>query len=347
MSARHANISVFVPHVGCENRCSFCDQVTISGSSGVPTANDIKKAVALAESSKNYDPKNTELAFFGGSFTAIKAEYRRSLLKVGAEFVKNGTVRGIRVSTRPDAISADLLSELSAYGVTAVELGAQSMDDRVLKLNRRGHTAADVKNAAQKIKAANLELGLQMMTGLYGDTDDGALKTAADLAALSPETVRIYPTIVLRDTYLFALYEKGVYKPQTVESAVTLCAELLKIFHRENIRVIRLGLHDVDQTKVAAGPWHPAFGELCESRLYLNLALAQLKKLPRGRYDIFVSPSAVSKTVGQHRQNLETLSAAGYDCCVKISKALPPYHLEISSHQSEKRKERNHAFKVD
>lgn len=329
MSARHANISIFVPHIGCKNRCSFCDQVTISGSSGAPTARDIENAVALAENSKNYDPKSTELAFFGGSFTAIDAEYRRSLLKIGAKFVKNGTVRGIRVSTRPDAITVDILSELSAYGVTAVELGAQSMDDRVLRLNRRGHTAVDVRNAAEKIKAANLELGLQMMTGLYGDTDDGALKTAADFVALRPETVRIYPTIVLKNTYLYELYKKGLYRPQNVEAAVPLCAELLRVFHRENIRVIRLGLHDVDQTKVAAGPWHPAFGELCESRLYLNLALAQLKNFPRGRYDIFVSPSAVSKTVGQHRQNLKALSAAGYDCRVKTEESLPPYHLEI------------------
>lgn len=329
MSRGHGNISVFVPHIGCKNLCSFCNQVFISGFSGAPTPADIDSAVRTATASKGYNSKTTELAFFGGSFTAIDRDYRRELLKAGSAYVKNGTVRGIRISTRPDAVSPDILQELLEFSVTAVELGAQSMDDRVLMLNRRGHTAADVEKAATDIKSAGIELGLQMMTGLYGDTDEGALNTAKAFIRLNPKTVRIYPTIVLKGTYLYKLYKQGIYNPQSIEGAVPLCARILEIFYRKDIKVIRLGLHDVDQTEVAAGPWHPAFGELCESRLYFNLALAQLKKLPCGRYKIYVNPAAVSKMTGQHRENIIKLSNIGYDCRIGVDEALPPYRIEI------------------
>ena len=195
----HSNISVFVPHKGCPNDCSFCNQRAISGQTVPATPKDVENAVKIAIE-YNVDPKNTEIAFFGGSFTAIERDYMLSLLTAAKHFLDTYNFKGIRISTRPDYINKDILLILKNYGVTAIELGAQSMDDQVLKANMRGHTSAQVAEASQLIKSYGFELGLQMMTGLYKDSDTAAISTAKQIIKIKPDTVRIYPTIVLKDT---------------------------------------------------------------------------------------------------------------------------------------------------
>ena len=320
MSLRHSNISVFVPHIGCPNKCSFCDQRHITGVRLAPGTDDVIKAVNTAKLSKNYDPKTTEIAFFGGSFTAINRNYMLSMLEAAYTFVKSGDVAGIRISTRPDAIDEEILKLLKSYGVTSVELGAQSMDDRVLLRNNRGHTAQDVINASNMIKSHGFSLGLQMMTGLYGDTENKAIKTAEKIIELAPETVRIYPTIVLKGTDLAALYADGHYKPQSLEEAVKLCSKLLTMFDKTDIRVIRLGLHSIDMSAYIAGPWHPAFSELCYSQLLFNKALALLKE--KESYILYVSPANISKMTGQKHENIRKLKSLGFDCRVVPDKSL-------------------------
>ncbi len=315
---RHSNISVFVPHIGCPNRCSFCNQNTITGQVKVPNADDVREAVNEASSHPNYDAKNTQLAFFGGSFTKIDKALMEELLSVGYEFVKNKTISGIRISTRPDGIDENILNTLKAYGVTAIELGCQSMNDKVLGLNRRGHKAEDVKKAAALIKAKGFELGLQMMTGLYGDSDEGAINTAKEIIALSPKTVRIYPTLVLKGTYLAELYERGEYSPQSLEEGVELTSNLLLMFEKANINVIRVGLHTVESDGFVAGPWHPAFGEMCQSRIYRKkvLEIIEKEKTPKGKLKIFVPFGCVSKMIGVKKSNIEFLASMGYNCKV-------------------------------
>lgn len=325
--SRHANISVFVPHIGCSHRCSFCDQNAITGIEGAPTGEDVTAAVETAPKTPNYDPENTEIAFFGGSFTAIERSYMLSLLKPAYEYVKSGAVGGIRLSTRPDAIDREILELLRSNGVTSIELGAQSMRDTVLIKNGRGHTAADVKNASRLIKEYGFSLGLQMMTGLYGDDDEGARFTASEISGLSPDTVRIYPAITLKNTRLAALYKKGEYLPQTLEEAVKLCAGLLDFFNKKDINVIRLGLHTVNANDYVAGPWHPAFRELCEARLYLDIALSMLGKA--GDYELYVNEKEISKMTGQSRRNIEILAKMGYNCTVKGEKDLAKYEIKI------------------
>ena len=171
-----------------------------------------------------------ELAFFGGSFTALNYDYMVSLLEAAQPFVTGGIIRGIRISTRPDAVDASVLQCLKQYGVTAIELGAQSMLDTVLTANQRGHTAQQVRVASALIKAFGFELGLQMMTGLYGDTAQGAKQTAIEIAKCKPDTVRIYPTIIMKHTYLGHLYESGNYHTLSLEETVDLCSELLAFF---------------------------------------------------------------------------------------------------------------------
>ncbi len=327
---RHGNISVFVPHIGCPHRCSFCNQNTITGEQKAPTAADVAHAVKTAASYSGYDPKKTELAFFGGSFTAIDRDYMLELLNAGYAFIKDGLISGIRVSTRPDAIDEGILDVLKSHGVTAIELGCQSLNDEVLRLNHRGHTAEDVEKASALIKNYGFSLGLQMMTGLYGDSDSGAIKTAEDIIRFGADTVRIYPTILLKGTYLYSLYKKGEYAPQSLEQAIELTAQLLIIFKNSGVKVIRVGLHTIDESGFVAGPWHPAFGELCKSRVLVKkvLKIIEDENIPRGDIVIYVPKGYTSAMTGQRRSNVDFLKQLGYNirivekenCDIQIAK---------------------------
>ncbi|MBQ8203309.1 MAG: radical SAM protein [Clostridia bacterium] len=324
---KHANISVFVPHIGCPNKCSFCNQCYISGKVDSPTPADVDNAVAVAMGSKSYSPENTEIAFFGGSFTAIDREYMVSLLESASRYVKEDKVSGIRISTRPDAISEEILTLLKGYGVTAIELGAQSMRDSVLEMNNRGHSREDVVCASRLIKNFGFSLGLQMMTGLYGSDNKTDLYTAKEILSLNPDTVRIYPTIVLRDTDLATLYSKGKYKPQTVDDAAELCSKILQMFENTNTKVIRLGLHSIEEESYVAGPWHPAFSEICQSKLFLERAKNSLSK--KGNYTIFVNKSSVSKMIGQNRENIKRLKDSGFNCRVLADETLGKNDMRV------------------
>ncbi|MBQ8981929.1 MAG: radical SAM protein [Eubacterium sp.] len=321
---KKGNISIFVPHLGCPQQCSFCNQKTITGKQTQPTAEDVKNAVTTALKRKGYE---YEIAFFGGSFTAIDMEYMQKLLTAAAECVDGERIKGIRISTRPDYIDDEVLDLLEAYKVTAIELGAQSMDDEVLKANMRGHSAEDVHNAAKLIKSHGFELGLQMMTGLYLDTDEKAVQTAKKLIALQPDTVRIYPTVVLKGTYLAELFDKELYKPQTVDDAAALCTELLPMFEEAGIRVIRLGLHASDDIKknMVAGAYHESFGEIVQSRFMLNKVLAY----PPGNYEIRVNPRSVSKLKGNQKRNAYFLIEQGYNIKYTVTDKVAVDDLKI------------------
>jgi len=307
--------------------CSFCNQRHIAGSFSAPDKQTIEAAVKTAVSSKNFDSKTTEIAFFGGSFTAIDREYMVKLLSFAYPFVQNGTVKGIRISTRPDAIDTDVLNVLKKYGVTAIELGAQSMQDDVLVKNNRGHTVDDVINASTLIKKMGFELGLQMMTGLYGSSNQLDIETAKKIIELTPDTVRIYPTIVLENTDLGELYKKGEYLPQTLDDAVSLTVELLNLFRKSNIKVIRTGLHTIDEDKYLAGPWHPAFSELCFSKIYFEKMIKELKI--SGEYTVFVNPKEISKAIGQKRENIQKINDLGFHITIKGDDNLKPLEIII------------------
>lgn len=307
-----------MPFAGCPNKCSFCDQHKITGQVAPTTPDDVKRAIEIALSSDGIDTKTSEIAFFGGSFTAIDRDYMISLLSAANEYVSR--FKGIRISTRPDCINEDILSILKEYKVTSVELGAQSMCDEVLRLNRRGHNSNDVRIASLLIKEYGLSLGLQMMTGLYGSDNDNDTYTACEFIKLKPDTVRIYPTVILKGTHLAELYNSGEYRAQTVGDAADLCAELLLLFEENNIPVIRLGLHSSEtmEENIISGAYHPAFRELCENRIFLNKTISFLSENPfiGSKVIIRVTPSAVSKLIGQKKSNIHILNEMGYD--VKI-----------------------------
>lgn len=325
-------VSIFVPHAGCPHQCSFCNQRSISGAQSVPSPAEVS---ALLEDAlpKAQDPAHTEIAFFGGSFTAIPRREMLALLEAADPFIGGEGFCGVRISTRPDAIDRDVLEILREHHVTAIELGAQCMDDAVLLANRRGHTVRDVEDASRLIRAGGFSLGLQMMLGLYGDTPEGARHTAEAFAALEPDTVRVYPTLVLRGTSLAGLYERGLYRPMELEQAVELGAELLLYFRERGIRVIRMGLHASREleSQLLAGPYHPAYRELCQSRIYQRLARAELAgRMPAGgRAELRVAPGALSQMIGWRRSNLEALALAGWDAAVREEPGMPPYQVHV------------------
>jgi len=327
MSKKHSNISIFVPHIGCPNKCSFCNQRHITGVFKAPHPEDVDTAVMNAKKSGIYDPKTTEIAFFGGSFTAINRQYMLGLLKSAAKYVESGDVAGIRISTRPDAIDEEILTILKKHYVTAIELGAQALNDRVLRMNNRGHNTADVARASALIKEFGFELGLQLMTGLFGDSDSSAIRTAKRVIEMQPDTVRIYPTIVLKDTDLAALYADKIYSPQTLDEAVNLAVKLYTMFTENGIKVIRLGLHSIENEAYIAGPWHPAFSELCQSQIMLNKAIKLLKE--KGNYTLYVGKSDVSKMTGQKKSNILHLKSLGYECKVKTSELLENLEIKV------------------
>ena len=328
---KHINVALFVPDEGCPHRCSFCNQKTISGKTKRLTVEDIDSAVEPALESA--DCNKGEIAFFGGSFTAIDREYMITLLKRAKMYIDKGLFAGIRISTRPDRISREILDILKFYGVTSIELGCQSMSDEVLKLNNRGHSSDDVIKSAKLIKEYGFEFGVQMMTGLYGDSRFTAIKTAEKLIALSPDTARIYPTVVLENTELERLYRVGEYTPQTVDEAADICSELLLMFHNANIRVIRVGLHsggNVEEGYVA-GAYHPAFREICESRIYLRKVLDEIKRqnIKEGEITVTVGNSFVSMMSGQKKANTEKLREMGYKLKIKQDSKLKKYEVKV------------------
>lgn len=329
---KHINVALFVVHKGCPHMCSFCNQRSITGLQKELTVEDIRKSAETALASLDRETAACgEIAFFGGSFTMIEHEYMISLLKAANEYIGPDGFKGIRISTRPDGISDEICRVLKKYNVTAVELGAQSLDDRVLELNERGHTSKQVEEACLQLKRYGFETGLQMMTGLYGSEDSDSVETARKIINLKPDTVRIYPTVVLKNTRLCELMEKGVFKPKSVEDTVPLCAELICMFENAGINVIRVGLHSgggVDGEYVG-GAYHPALRELCESRIYLEAAGKILAEREKGKYELTVGKGQKSKMIGQNRRNMEYLEKSGYLCSVAEDESIKKYEVKV------------------
>ena len=330
---KHANVAVFIPHAGCPHDCSFCNQRSISGTLSAPTPeiaeNEIRKGLEMLGNKA----KNAQIAFFGGSFTAIDNEYRTALLKAARPYIGNGAFAGIRISTRPDYIDEKILEQLKYYKVNAIELGVQSMDEEVLNANNRGHSAEDVYKASSLIKSYGFSLGHQMMTGLYKSTEEKEMLTAKKLAEIKPNTMRIYPTLTIKGTRLAELYENGEYIPALLENAVGVCAKLLELFTDKAIDVIRLGLHNDESlcSEIIAGPYHPAFRELCENKIMLKKVIVQIneKAIPKGDINIHVAVGAVSKMTGQKRANIEKLRNIGYNAKIMQSEKLAYLQVDI------------------
>ena len=329
---KQTNLSIFIPHKGCPNTCSFCNQRFISGSERAPLPEEVTAILAGQVDLLQKNDLKAEIAFFGGSFTAVDRDYRRALLYAASEYVKEFPEQytGIRCSTRPDCIDEEILEELKLYGVTAVELGAQSMNDEVLKANLRGHTAEDVRKASRLLKAYGFELGLQMMTGLYKDKPEYCLETAEEFAALNADTVRIYPTVILKGTMLDELREKGLYNSFSFGDTVELCAELLLFFEDRHIPVIRLGLHASEgvERQMTGGVYHQALGEIVKSRIMLKRMREQIARLGGKRFIVHTDRRNIGLVVGHGGENRELLLKEGVTFKIKEKAGI---YLEVEA----------------
>ncbi len=317
---KQTNLSIFIPHYGCPNCCSFCNQRTISGTKNPPSADEVYKILSEQQAVLAEKEMCAEIAFFGGSFTAVEREYMISLLKTARYFTVNfpGQFCGIRCSTRPDCIDREILDILKEYGVTTIELGAQSMNDTVLAANRRGHTADAVRSAAGLIKEYGFTLGLQMMTGLYKDKPEYCIETAREFIDLRADCVRVYPTVILKNTYLGELYENGEYESFGFDETIDLCAELLNMFSEVDIPVIRLGLHsggDFDG-EILGGVYHPALREITEGRIMFNHMKKIMDESGRKRFRIYTDRRNISLISGHKKENKLKLSELGYSFAI-------------------------------
>ena len=312
-------IPIFVPHLGCPNDCIFCNQKSISGQKGEMTKEKAKEIIDnyLKSIKKGNENVKIEIAFFGGSFTAIKEEKQEELLKVAYEYVKSGEVESIRISTRPDAINKEILKRLKKYGVKTIELGVQSANNYILKRINRGHTFEDVKKASKMIRWYGFRLGHQMMVGLPESTRLDEINTAKQLIKLKPKMVRIYPVLVVKNTKLEKEYKEGTYEPLPLPQAIETCKELVRMFADKKIDIIRVGLQSTDEitdpskekSEVVAGPYHPAFRQLVESAMWYDAIVGKIKKLnvKVKEVEVQVNPIDANNVIGHKKENVKKL----------------------------------------
>ena len=333
-------IPIFVPHLGCPNDCTFCNQRKISGEQKNVTEDDVRKTIEdYLESFKDKEAK-VEVAFFGGSFTGIDEELQEKLLQTAYEFVKEKKVSSIRISTRPDYINRKILKRLKKYKVRTIELGVQSTNNYILKRCKRGHTFKDVKRASRLIRFYRFTLGHQMMVGLPESTEIDELNTARDLAKLKPKIVRIYPVLVIRGTELEKEYREGTYEPLTLEQAVERCKELCYFFEEKKIEVIRIGLQTTEticnpeneKSEVVAGPFHETFRGLVESEIYYDTIVNKIKNfnVKVKEVGIRVNPQNVSNVVGFKKENIRKIKEIyDVDVMIKIDDGCEVGEIEV------------------
>jgi len=301
-------VPFFISHQGCPHQCVFCDQKTITGSSGVlPSPDELLSAVQAWR--RTSGGESVEVAFYGGSFTLLPREQQEGLLNPLQPLLLSGEVSAIRVSTRPDSVDAATVRFLRESGVSLVELGVQSMDDLTLEMAGRGHTAQDAIDAFSNLRAEGLQIGAQMMPGLPGESAAGAIASFRKLLDLKPDLLRIYPAVVLQGTELARMYQSGSYRPLSLEQAVDICKVMLQDAGRAGIPVIRVGLQPTDElssgTEVIAGPYHPAFRQLVQGERWLDLLKVLAKGVDPGvRLTIYTSNTEVSDVIGQKKKNL-------------------------------------------
>lgn len=331
---KQVTVPFFISHQGCPHTCVFCDQRKISGSSGViPSAEQMLDKVSLWRSTAGKRP--LEVAFFGGTFTALPEEIQAELLVSLQPLLEEGTITSVRISTRPDYINADHVAWLAQMGVSTIELGVQSMDDAVLAASGRGHSAADSLSAIRCIKKQGLQAGAQLMPGLPGDTPAGSLASLDRVIAEGADFLRIYPTIVLQGTELARRYEAGEFMPLSLDRGVSLCKLLLQRAMQAGIPVIRLGLQDdtgLDSLSVLGGCWHPALGQLVRSQLYADLVTLFV---PPGRSaTVYCHPARLSDLLGMKRANLQRQAERGVQMRVVTDASLKKEELEIQIEDS-------------
>ena len=306
-------IPVFIPHQGCPHQCLFCNQNSITGREAGVEVVEIEHTVT-SWLARAYGRAGVQVAFYGGSFTCLPRARQEELLGGVQPFLARGDVACIRLSTRPDCLDAEICTFLKKMGVAIVELGVQSLDDEVLRRSQRGHTAGDCHRAVGLLHEAGIEVGIQLMPGLPGESGLSFLKGVREAIGLAPAFVRLYPVLVVGHSGLAEMYRLGNYRPLTLNRAVALCRQAKQMFAQAGIRVVRIGLQPSAslEKELLAGPYHPAFGELVAARDWFRRTRALLVGCPADRrLTITLSPRDLSAFVGPKRMNISRLAQLG------------------------------------
>ena len=302
---RHRTIPVFMPEMACPFRCIYCNQRVITGQNIFLTDDEILKTIEERLATIGEDCE-TELGFFGGTFTGMPLEEQERMLKIVEPYLSNEKIKSIRLSTRPDYINKDVVELLRKYGVGTVELGVQSLDDEVLRKTCRGYDSRCVYDAVDMLQRNAIEVGMQMMIGLPGDSDEKSINTARKIIECGATNTRIYPTLVVKNTILAKMYERGEYLPLTLDEAVGITKQIMPMFEEAGVKVLRVGLHPtegfINGSDYLAGPFHVSFRELVETAIWKNILE---KKMPKeeGNITVTVSPEMVNWAVGYHSSN--------------------------------------------
>ncbi len=324
---RFYKIPVFLANEACPNMCIFCNQYAIASQEDIPRPEQLPGLFDKHFHTFKKPERIVEVAFFGGNFTGLNIEKQKKYLEVALKYLNEGLINGIRISTRPDYVDEERLTLLKEMGVSAIELGTQSMDETVLKICKRNHTPEDSIKAAELIKSYGIELGMQMMTGLPGDNDEKSIFTAKEIVRLGAKTTRIYPCLVVKGTELETIYNNGKYKPQSLDEAIKLSAKLVSIFEDNNVNVLRVGLHPsegfIRGEELVTGPFHPAFGELVRSVMWYqrfkNSTFPDVEEIC-----ITVNPKCLNAAIGHSACNKNWLKKKFSKVVFKTDKNVSP-----------------------
>jgi len=329
---KYSNIPIFIPELACPHQCVFCDQEKISGTHSIPQPEDVKNIV---ERYLETMPENRiiNIAFFGGSFTGISVDLQEQYLKEAFGFVENRGISGIRLSTRPDYINGPVLELLKKYGVTTIELGVQSTCSEVLNKSGRGHTFEDIENASNLIGKYGFELGLQMMIGLPEDNYERSIQTANDIVSLGARNTRIYPAVVVKGTILEKLYQEGKYIPLSLKQAVEWTKDIVYIFEKNNVSIIKIGLHPSEELVIGksltAGPFHASFKEMVMTKIWEEIIDTELKDITSNKIKISVSNKQIQYAIGYKQTNKKQLISRGYNVRFAGNSGFSKYQIDV------------------
>lgn len=313
---RYFIIPIFLPHQGCPHRCVFCQQETITNLSGKQrTPDEIRNTIELAIKSKHFSTqKPKEVAFYGGTFTSLPIAYMTKILDAVRPYIEKNIIQSIRLSTRPDSLSEDRLKILESFNVSTVELGVQSMDDRVLLLSNRGHTSQDTVNAFEILKRRGFTVGAQLMPGLPGDSKEIFMDTIDKIIGLRPDMARLYPTLIIKGTKLAQWYKQRRYTPMGLKDTINLCKEACIRLENAGIPVIRIGLMSspslLEKGEIIAGPWHPSLGFLVRSAIYLEKIRPYLPVMGEAKDILLYAPQKeIPLLVGYKKNGMRRIEA--------------------------------------
>ena len=330
---KHSNIPIFIPELACPHQCIFCNQAKISGQQVIPQPEDIPSIVDTYLNTMN-DGREVEIAFFGGSFTGIPLDLQEQYLQKAYKYLQEGKICGIRLSTRPDYINPRVIDLLKRYGVTTIELGAQSTNDDVLMASGRGHKSDAIRQAADMIHSAGFHLGLQMMIGLPHDTYERSRQTVEDIISLGADNTRIYPTLVIKGTQLAKLYELGRYTPLDLDTAVDWAKDFYLRFESAGINILRVGLHASEELthekSLLAGPYHKSFKELMMTKIWAEILNKELNGISNKEIRLEVNPSQINFVWGYAGQNKKIFEEKGLTVKLQGDSSLSKYEMKIN-----------------